>query len=172
MPARTPAFPVGFSGMHTGMGYNSSQKCYSLPIAKRVQYSPIIEQHLMKEIKMTKGLALFASGVLFLIMFPLSAAAQGTKITVLNPRGIQPPIRRIPMAARPATLEGKTIYLVDTGYPRTREFIEALFAVLKERYPKTTWILRDKFGGYVDDDPKLWAEVKEKGHGIIMGVGH
>ncbi len=101
-----------------------------------------------------------------------SAPAQDAKITVMNPRGILPQIRRIPMAARSATLDGKTIYIVDTRYPRTREFVEELFKVLKERYPKTTWILRDKFGGYVDDDPKLWAEIKEKGHGMVMGIGH
>jgi hypothetical protein len=98
--------------------------------------------------------------------------AQDAKIAVMNPRGIQPQIRQIPMATRPATLDGKTIYLVDTRYPRTREFVEALFTVLKQRYPKTNWVLRDKFGGYVDDDPKLWAEIKEKGDGMIMATGH
>jgi hypothetical protein len=114
----------------------------------------------------------YALGVLFLILFPHSAPAQEAKLTVLNPRGIQPRIQRIPMAPRPATLDGKTIYIVDARYPRTREFMEELFKILKERYPKTRWVLRDKFGGYVDDDPKLWAEIKEKGSGMIMGVGH
>jgi hypothetical protein len=110
--------------------------------------------------------------ILLASIFPGSARAQDARITVLNPRGILPPVRRIPMAPRPATLDGKTIYVVDTRYPRTREFMEELGRILKERYPKTNWILRDKFGGYVDDDPKLWAEVKEKGNGIVMGVGH
>ena len=105
-------------------------------------------------------------------LFAVSTPAQVAKITVLNPRGIQPQVRQIPMAPRPATLDGKTIYLVDARYPRTREFVEALFGALKERYPKTNWVLRDKFGGYIDDDPKLWAEIKEKGHGMIMTVGH
>ncbi len=105
-------------------------------------------------------------------LFAGIARSQDARITVMNPRGILPQIRRIPMAARPATLDGKTIYIVDTRYPRTREFVEALFQVLKEKYPKTNWVLRDKFGGYIDDDPKLWAEIKEKGHGIIMTVGH
>jgi len=110
-----------------------------------------------------------------LVIAVLSAGfgwAQEAKITVLNPRGIQPQIRRIPMAIRPATLDGKTIYIVDTRYPRTREFVEELFNLLRIRYPKTNWVLRDKFGGYVDDDPKLWAEIKAKGHGMIMATGH
>lgn len=111
-------------------------------------------------------------GFLLASLFAGSARAQDAKITVMNPRGIQPQIRRIPMAPRPATLDGKTIYIVDTKYPRTREFVEELFNVLKEKYPTTNWVLRDKFGGYIDDDSKLWAEIKEKGHGMIMGVGH
>jgi hypothetical protein len=105
-------------------------------------------------------------------LFAGSAPAQDAKITIMNPRGIQPQIRRIPMAPRPATLDGMTIYIVDTRYPRTREFVEELFIVLKEKYPKTTWVLRDKRGGYVDDDPKLWSEIKERGHALIMATGH
>ena len=94
------------------------------------------------------------------------------KITVMNPIGIKPAIRQIPMAERPAALDGKTIYIVDTRYPRTREFVEALFNVLRERYPKTDWVLKDKFGGYMDDDPELWADAKQNAHGVIMTVGH
>ncbi len=107
---------------------------------------------------------------IFLLAGP--ALSQDSKITVMNPRGILPQIQRIPMAPRPATLDGKTIYVVDSRYPRTREFVEELFQVLKEKYPKTNWVLRDKFGGYMDDDPKLWAEIKEKGHGMVMAIGH
>jgi hypothetical protein len=122
---------------------------------------------------MTTRIAWFAACGIFLAgLFPAFLSAQEVKITVLNPRGIQPLIRRIPMAIRPAGLDGKTIYIVDTRYPRTREFVEELFKILQEKYPKATWILRDKFGGYIDDDPKLWAEIKEKGHGMIMTVGH
>ncbi len=99
-------------------------------------------------------------------------AADEAKIVVMNPRGIQPEIRKIPMAARPATLDGKTVYIVDTKYPNTKPFVEALFAALKAKYPKTDWILRDKFAGYMDDDPKLWAEIKEKEAAAIVLLGH
>lgn len=115
----------------------------------------------------------FTSGIIFLTCFLADPApGQEVKLTVMNPRGIKPPIRRIPMAERPKTLDGKTIYIVDTRYPRTREFVEELFAVLKEKYPKTDWVFKDKYGGYMDDDPALWAEIKAKGHGMIMAVGH
>jgi hypothetical protein len=101
-----------------------------------------------------------------------SIQAQEAKITVMNPRGIKPQIARIPMAERPASLDGKTIYIVDSRYPRTRAFVEVLHQMLSEKYPKTDWVLKDKFGGYMDDDPELWAEIKENGHGVIMTIGH
>jgi hypothetical protein len=99
-------------------------------------------------------------------------AADRAKIAVLNPRGIQPAIRRIPMAPRLDSLDGKTIYIVDTRYPLTEQFVQEVYNVLKERYPKTTWVLKKKRGTYFDDDPKLWQEIKEEGQGMIMAIGH
>jgi hypothetical protein len=109
---------------------------------------------------------------LFLTITSSLAAAGTEKIVVMNPRGIEPEIRKIPMAPRPATLDGKTVYIVDTKYPNTKPFVNELYSALKSKYPKTTWILRDKFGGYMDDDPKLWKEIKEKGAGAIVLLGH
>ena len=99
-------------------------------------------------------------------------AADEAKIVVMNPRGIQPEIRKIPMATRPATLDGKTVYIVDSKYPNTKPFVEELFAALKAKYPKTTWVLRDKYAGYMDDDPNLWKEIKEKSACAIVLLGH
>ena len=99
-------------------------------------------------------------------------AANEEKIIVMNPRGVQPEIRKIPMAVRPATLDGKTVYIVDTKYPNTKPFVNELFAALKTKYPKTTWVLKEKLGGYMDDDPNLWKEIKEKAAGSIVLVGH
>jgi hypothetical protein len=110
---------------------------------------------------------LLASG-----LFSVFAQAQTKKIIVMNPKGIKPAIKQIPMAERPAKLDGKTIYIVDSKFPRTRVFVETLAETLRDRYPETDWVLKDKFGGYMDDDPKLWAEIKEKAHGAIMTVGH
>ena len=99
-------------------------------------------------------------------------SADEAKIVVMNPRGIMPEIRKIPMATRPATLDGRTVYIVDTKYPNTKPFVQALFDALKAKYPKTTWVLRDKYAGYMDDDPKLWAEIKEKKAAAFVLLGH
>ncbi|MBN2321885.1 MAG: hypothetical protein JXR49_22595 [Acidobacteria bacterium] len=98
--------------------------------------------------------------------------AQAQEITVLNPLGQPPAIVRVPMAPRIADLEGKTIYIVDIGFTDTHQLFTEMQKLLAEKYPQTTWIVRKKIGTYFDDDPKLWAEIKEQGHGMIMGVGH
>lgn len=113
--------------------------------------------------------------VIILIFALVSSPALGAddvKIVVMNPRGIKPEIRKIPMAARPATLDGKTVYIVDTKYPNTKPFVNELRAALKAKYPETTWVVREKFAGYMDDDPNLWKEIKEKGAGAIVLLGH
>jgi len=98
--------------------------------------------------------------------------AQEPKITVLNPLGQPPVITRVPMASRISNLEEKTIYIVDIGFTDTHQFFTEMQKLLSAKYPKTTWIIRTKIGTYFEDDPKLWAEIKEKGHGMIMGIGH
>ena len=50
--------------------------------------------------------------------------------------------------------------------------MKEIYNVLKEKYPKTNWVFRNKIGSYFQDDPELWAEIKEKGHGMIMAIGH
>jgi hypothetical protein len=126
-----------------------------------------------------------AAGILIIVLIATFAlggwaqqakkAAQQTaepKIVVFNPRGIQPEIRKIPMATRPATLDGKTVYVVDIKYANTQPFVNELMAALKAKYPSTNWVLRQKLGMYMDDDPKLWAEIKEKAAGSIVLIGH
>ena len=98
-------------------------------------------------------------------------AAEEARVTVLNPRGTPPPIRLVPMTSRFDTLDGKTIYVINIGFGDT--FLPEVQKVMAEKFPKTTWIFRRKAGrDYFDDDPKLWAEIKQKGGGVIMGVGH
>jgi hypothetical protein len=98
--------------------------------------------------------------------------AQERKLTVLNPLGQPPAIAQVPMAPRLDSLDGKTIYIVDVGFEGTHQFFTELKKMLGERYPKTSWIVREKAGNYFEDDPKLWAEIKNQGNGMIMGLGH
>ena len=116
---------------------------------------------------------LIASFVSFISFSGWAVQDSEARIVVMNPRGIQPEIRKIPMAERQSTLDGRTVYIVDTKYPNTKPFVNELQSSLQAKYPKTTWVIREKFGMYMDDDPALWKETREKADGgAIVLVGH
>lgn len=92
--------------------------------------------------------------------------------TVINPRGQLPAMQQTPMALRLDSLGGKTIYILDVRWPYTHQFIEEMRDVFSERYPDTKFVIRDKAGAYGEDDPKLWAEIQERGDAAIVAIGH
>jgi hypothetical protein len=102
------------------------------------------------------------------------AQAQAEKeITVLNPLGTPPPIKLKEMAPRLATLEGKTIYIVDDGFVGGANLLTLMVDWFHANYPKTNIEFKRKGGGGFDaEDPQLWAEIKEKANAVIIGMGH
>jgi hypothetical protein len=94
------------------------------------------------------------------------------KVDALNPRGTPPPIQLIPMAPRLSTLDGKTVYLVSDGFPGADHFLDQISIWFKKNMPSVTTVYRLKKGGFADDDPALWAEIKAKGNAVIMAIGH
>jgi hypothetical protein len=94
------------------------------------------------------------------------------RVKTLNPRATPPLITLVPLAPRPDNLDGKTIYIVDVNFQFTEPFYKAAKKLLAEKYSNTNWVVKNKVGSFFDDDPKLWAEIKRKGHGVIVGPGH
>jgi len=90
-------------------------------------------------------------------------------LTVLNPLGTPPPIKLIPMAPRLDTLEGKTLYVDNNGYPGTSVLLPELIAVMKEKYPDTKFIYHDKQAGSIapTEDPELG-----EADALIIATGH
>ena len=96
----------------------------------------------------------------------------GKRVQVLSPRGTPPDIRLRPMAARPASLEGRTVYFVDVRFMNGKSFLEEIQKVFAERFPGVKTALRQKRGGYTEDDPDLWREVRENDGVVVMAIGH
>jgi hypothetical protein len=95
------------------------------------------------------------------------------KITVLSPMGKPPALEIKPLAPRLDTLDGKTVYLVNDGYLSTDILLGEMQAWFKANMPKVNTVYRVKGGqGFTQEDPKLWAEIKEKANAVIMGMGH
>jgi len=76
------------------------------------------------------------------------------------------------MAPRLASLDGKTIYLISDGFPGADHFLDQIAIWFKKNMPGITTEYRLKKGGFADEDPALWAEIKDKGNAVIMAIGH
>ena len=94
------------------------------------------------------------------------------KLSVLSPLGIPPAIKTLAMAPRPNSLDGKTIYIVDDGFVGGDVLLREMAAWFNRNMPSVNVVYRRKAGGFPDEDPPLWAEIKAKGDAVIMGVGH
>ena len=75
------------------------------------------------------------------------------------------------LAPRLDNLNGKTVYLVDTGFGGSGKFLDQVQAWLAEHIPSAKTVRRRKTGNIFRDDTKdLWNEIKEKGQAAILGV--
>ena len=94
-----------------------------------------------------------------------------TKCSLLDPRG-QPSgiFGRSSMAPRPNSLDHKTIFLVDVGFPGGDGFWAEVIAWFSKRMPSVTTVLKYKQGDIYQDDPVLWTEAKEEADAVIFGV--
>jgi hypothetical protein len=114
-----------------------------------------------------------------LTLFGIAMACAGTVRSaeeplyrVLNPTGNPPPIERRSMAPRPASLTGKTVYLVDETFDGGDKFLQQMQAWMAVHMPDVKTVFRAKKGAYAADDPDLWKEIKSVDGLMVMAIGH
>jgi len=90
---------------------------------------------------------------------------------VYQPRDTAEALGAMKMAPRLDSLEGKTVYLVNTGFAGAKEFMEELQDWLAQNRPSVKTELRHKKTSMFTDDPELWAEIKKNGDAVVFGVG-
>ena len=94
------------------------------------------------------------------------------KLTVLNPLGYPPKVTRKELAPRLATLDGKTVYLVDCRFDDSDVFLGQMQAWFREHMPGVDAVVKRISSVYLQDDPATWEEIKARAHAAIIGVGH
>ena len=111
---------------------------------------------------------------LALVLGNAASAAEGDEplFTVLNPTGIAPAIERRAMAPRPASLDGKTVYLVDVTFNGGDLFLQQMQQWMTANLPEVKTEFRIKKGVYSADDPELWREIQAVDGLMIMAIGH
>lgn len=76
------------------------------------------------------------------------------------------------LAKRLDTLDGKVLYLVDTGFGGSYKFMQQLQRWFADHMPSVTTIRRRKPGNvFADDTDDLWEEIKARGDAAVVGVG-
>jgi hypothetical protein len=100
------------------------------------------------------------------------AAGGKEKIVVMNPMGHPPSIEQLEMATRPASLDGKTVYLVDVRFNEGDLLLQQMQQWFSEHMPTVNTVFKRKSGVYTEDDPGLFEEIRNKGDAVIMAVGH
>ena len=95
-----------------------------------------------------------------------------SRISVLDPTGYPPKISAKPLAPRLATLNGRTVYLVDCRFDDSDLFLQQMQAWFTEHMPSVRTVLKRISSVYLVDDPKTWEEIRARGHAAILGVGH
>jgi hypothetical protein len=121
----------------------------------------------------TTVIAIFCIGLICSVSISIdqaSAQSQTSKITVLNPMGTPPPIEAKQMAPRLSTLNGKTIYFVNTGYIGTDRLMEVMTDWFRANYPKTNIVMAR--GQMTSISPAVMTEIGEKADAAIIGLGH
>jgi hypothetical protein len=101
-----------------------------------------------------------------------NSAAFEEKITVLNPMGYPPKVNRKTPAARPESLDGKTIYLVDCRFDDSIEVLKQVQNWFADHMPAVKTKIISLSATYQHDDPKTWEEIRNNGDAAIVGVGH
>src|SRR5688500_3149556 len=93
-------------------------------------------------------------------------------LTVHNPLGYPPKVSKKQPARRLDSLDGKTVYLVDSRFDDSGELLKQVQAWFERQMPGVKTRLVQLASYYGSDDPALWDEIRSQGDAAIVGVGH
>jgi hypothetical protein len=92
------------------------------------------------------------------------------RLTVHDPRGYPPKVIGKRLAARPQSLVGKTLYLVDCLFDNSETFMDQLKRWFAEHLPSVDTRMIKPRESWVDD-PAMRQKIAADGHAAVLGVG-
>lgn len=97
-------------------------------------------------------------------------AAMSNLLTVHDPRGYAPKVTGKRLAARPQSLDGKHLYLVDCLFDNSEVFMDQLRRWFGEHLPLVKTDIIKPRESWVDD-PDMRSKIEADGDAAILGVG-
>ena len=76
------------------------------------------------------------------------------------------------MAARSGSLAGRTVLFVDVRFMNGDILLKEMEKAFLEAHPKPQRHSGKKRGGYAEDDPQLWDEIRADNGLMVMAIGH
>ena len=89
-----------------------------------------------------------------------------------NPVGYPPEPVLKSIAPRLETLDGKTVFLIDSRFDDSTKLLEQIQAWFTRNMPSVHTEIVPMSGYYGRDDPQLWARAQSEADAVIFGVGH
>ena len=93
-----------------------------------------------------------------------------SRLSVHDPRGYPPRVIGKRLAARPQSLVGKTLYLVDCLFDNSEAFMGQLKRWFAEHFPSVDTRMVKPRESWVDD-AALRGKIASEGNAAILGVG-
>ena len=93
-----------------------------------------------------------------------------SQLTVHDPRGYPPNVIGKRLAARPQSLVGKTLYLVDCLFDNSEAFMDQLKRWFAQHLPSVDIRMIKPRESWVDD-PAMRQKIATDGHAAVLGVG-
>jgi hypothetical protein len=129
---------------------------------------------------MKRQISWFLIGVVILLLGAGATPAAGppekagekteeATFAALNPRGLPEPIKVMALSPRLSDLNGKTVYVVNSGKTYADEIFGGVAKLLPERFPGVKVVHTGKKKFYGEDEPELWKEIKERADAVIIG---
>jgi hypothetical protein len=91
-------------------------------------------------------------------------------LTVHDPRGFAPKVVGKRLAARPQSLDGKHLYLVDCLFDNSEVFMDQLQGWFGQHLPSVKTEIIKPRESWVDD-PAMRKTIEKDGDAAILGVG-
>jgi hypothetical protein len=101
---------------------------------------------------------------------PAEGRLKMSRLTVHDPRGYPPKVIGKRLAARPQSLVGKTLYLVDCLFDNSEAFMDQLKRWFTEHLPGVDTRMIKPRESWVDD-PVMRQKIAADGHAAVLGVG-